>query len=491
MTVTQLRAALTALVLAASAARAQTTPTPEPETPKPVPSAPPLAPAPTVPTPTHAPVATTPAPTAPVAPAATGDFKDVISKFDLTLYGFAELDSIFDSTQSLNDLAGNPVIAKAGTYAGDHGRVTFSVRNSRIGFKLKAPAVLGIKSSATIEADFFGNQPGSPNTAISEGAFFANPGLRVRHAYLKLESDVVDVTLGQTWNLFGWQPYFFPNTADLQGLPGQLFQRTPQIRVSHTFKTDPVNIEIAAAANRPAQRDAAVPDGVGGVRVFLNDVTGYHTITATTSQVDALALGISGIARRFDVPEFKAAPKGDLQTVGYGVSADVFVPVIPASKSNHDNALSLMGEIVYGNGTSDGYAGFNAGASFPTLPNPAAASPAPAYIPDVDNGLLSFTPGGAPQTIQWSTALAGVQYYVPGDMFWLSGTISYAQSDNVKDFGAAAKVYDKMLFAEGSLWCDVTSAVRLGLAYDFYHDTFADDSDATNHRVQLSAFFIF
>ena len=62
---------------------------------------------------------------------------------------------------------------------------------------------------------------------ITETAFYVNPALRIRHAWFKIETRIVDLLFGQYWNLYGWQPYFFPNTVDLQGLPGQVFSRTP------------------------------------------------------------------------------------------------------------------------------------------------------------------------------------------------------------------------------------------------------------------------
>ena len=59
-------------------------------------------------------------------PAAT--LAAVSAKFAATFYGFVEFDSIYDSTQSFNDLAGNGAIARSGTYAGDHGRMIFGAR---------------------------------------------------------------------------------------------------------------------------------------------------------------------------------------------------------------------------------------------------------------------------------------------------------------------------------------------------------------------------
>jgi len=170
-----------------------------------------------------------------------------------------------------------------------HGRTQFGVRNSRIGFRFKGPETANIKSSALAEMDFLGNQPqgqplpvapaGSP--AVSEAAYFNNPAFRVRHFMLKMETPIVDLLAGQYWELFGWQSYFHPNTVELQGVPGQIYSRTPQLRISKLVKTDAVNVEAAIAALRPLQRNSEIPDAQAGIRVLVNHLKALHTAGGT------------------------------------------------------------------------------------------------------------------------------------------------------------------------------------------------------------------
>ena len=54
------------------------------------------------------------------------------------------------------------------------------------------------------------------------------PFARLRHAWLKLETPIVDLTVGQTWQLLGWQPYFHVNTVAVQGVPAQVYSRAPR-----------------------------------------------------------------------------------------------------------------------------------------------------------------------------------------------------------------------------------------------------------------------
>ncbi len=486
---------VTLLALAASGtAYAQPTPEPIPppsptpgETPPPVMVTPENTPAQPATTP-----ATTPTPvTDPVtAPAATDKKKDppppAHAKWDATLYGFVEADMITDSTQGFNDLAGGAAIARPNTYAGDHPETTFGARNSRFGVKLAAPEYNGVKATAQLEMDFLGNQP----TGISEAAFWQNPTMRFRHLNVKLETKYVDILAGQYWGLFGWQSMAHPNTVGIQGMPGQIYSRSPQLRIGKVIKGGAVDIDIEVAAVRPAERNSGTPDGHAGVKLMLPDWKGWHTAGATGSALDAAALGVSVIGRRFAPTEFAAAPKKQVTANGYGVSLDAFIPVIPASKEKHDGALSLLGSFVYGAGIADQYSGFNGGVANATLPNTGGATVAPTYTATLDGGLADFRADGTLHPIQWTSYLVGAQYYI-NNMVWLSANYTHMESGNAHLFGAANKVFDNSNWADGNLFVDLTPAVRLGFEFSWYNQTYVDKVDATDYREQLSAFFIF
>src|SRR5262249_42882960 len=153
-----------------------------------------------------------------------------------------------------------------------------------------------------------------------------------------------------TWHLFGWQTMAFPTTMGIQGLPGQLFNRTAQIRLSHTFKTSAVDVELAVAALRPPQRNAGGPDGAAGLRISVPSWTGMQTINSTGTQIAPFSFGVSGVAREFRVPEWAAKPVNTNSVTGYGVALDLFAPIVPATKEAKGNSLSLTGEFAYGRG---------------------------------------------------------------------------------------------------------------------------------------------
>jgi hypothetical protein len=428
----------------------------------------------------------------------------VKSKWAVTFYGFLEGDAIWDSTQAFVDAAGVAAIPRTNAFGGaaGHHRWTESMRNSRIGFKIAAPEFQGLRVSGLVETDWLGNAPPTfqqTTGGVSEAAFWNNAGMRVRHVYLKMESSYVDLLFGQTWNLFGWQTMFHPLTVDIQGVPGQLFGRTAQLRLSHLFKTDAINIEAAAAAVRPPQRDAGLPDGQGGLRLVVNNWKGVHTPGGGGGNtVDGLSLGVSGLVRQFKVVEFLPPATGarldSSSRAGWGVSIDALIPVVPATAADRSNALTLNGSFQTGSGFNDQYSGLNGGSSYPAL--------TPAYVPNIDPGLVTYDPTGKLHTINWTSFLAGVQYYLPpsGNVF-LSFNVSQMKSNNIASYLVApgatptaaqlGTVFNKVQWGDANLFWNVTPAVRFGGEYAYYRETYADGVVVKNHRAQLSGFFLF
>lgn len=446
----------------------------------------------------------------------------VVGKWATTLYGFVEADHVYDSTQSFSEAAGNgfvqrsppgPLPAAAGPtrYAGEHGRFQMGVRNSRFGFRLKAPETSGIRTSAQMEFDLLGQaagngQPGATAATVSEGSFFNNPAVRVRHAFMKVETPIVDFLVGQYWHLFGWQSVYHPNTVEIQGVPGHLYGRTPQLRISKTIKAGDFQVEIAGAALRPPQRDSEMPDFQGGLRFAYNGWNGMATAGSTGTSLMPLSLAITGDFRRFNVSEFAVAPTHANDKTTTAVAIDVFIPVLPATKDKKDNALSLNGEFVTGYAIADLYTGFDTGLRNPVLPGGANAQPAAS---NVDPNLLVYSPDGSLHGIQLTTYMFGVQYYLPGldGRYWISANYAHTQSANTPRFVRyfpnvavvptdtnltyAGQVRESEDWFDVNLFGDVVPGVRLGLEYANFNDRYADGVHAVNHRVQASGFFLF
>jgi hypothetical protein len=425
----------------------------------------------------------------------------VMGKWATTLYGFAEADNIYDTTRSFNDLAGGTQVARAETQAGQNPRFQMGVRNSRIGFRLKAPEVAGaIRTSAMLEMDFLGTQLPVGNSGQAyqgtEGAFFTNPTLRVRHANLKVETPIVDVLAGQYWQLFGWQSAYQPNTVEIQGVPGEIYSRTPQVRISKTIKAHPVTIELAVAAMRPVERDSGAPDGEAGLRLAIDSWTGVQTVGATGSQIAPFSVAVTGLLRHVAVDNYSQTPTYTNSLSMGAIAVDGFVPIIPGSLEHKGNTLSLTGEFATGSGFADMYTSTTGGAGFPAFAAPAGSPAGTASTPfaaDIDNGIVTYDANGALHSIDWQSYMVGAQYYLPGlgGKMWLSGNYSHMFSDNMHLYGTATKLTSVYDWFDVNVFVDPTPSIRVGAEYANFNTQYVDGAHAINHRVQLSGFFIF
>ncbi len=332
----------------------------------------------------------------------------------------------------------------------------------------------------------------SPSPYGSESTFITSPTFRVRHAYVKLETPVVDILFGQYWTLYGWGSAYQPNTVAIQGVPGEIYARNPQFRISKAIKADPISLELAVAAFRPVQRDAGTPDGQAGIRFSVDSWTGQQTTGSTGTQIAPFSLAVTGLLRHVAVNDFNvAATNTNTQDLTMSaIAVDGFIPVVPATKDHKDNALSVQGEFSSGYGIADMYTGLNGGVGFPS---PTTG----AYTPDIDQGIVSFDGKGGLHAIQWTTYLFGAQYVLPGvdGTLLLSGNYSHMESANSHYYTFSAANTSKVLAAED--WFDVNClydpvpGVSYGLESSNFNDMTVNGVHAINHRGQFSGFFIF
>ena len=322
----------------------------------------------------------------------------------------------------------------------------------------------------------------------------------------------------------------------IQGVPGEIYARTPQLRVSRTFASREVSFDIMLAAVRAPDRDSGVPEGQGALRLAVNNWTGTQTIGATGTSVAPASISVSGDIRSIAISNFPAdvGQKSTSSTslIGAALAVDAFIPVIPSSKEHPGNSLALVGEFVSGQGIGDVYTGLSSGVSFPIAVAPAAAAnpagtAASVYNPQADPGFASIDPvTGAAALIDWRTVRGGVQYYFPGvdGKLWLSANYANVSVPNAATFTtyhasltqgvaatpatgttpaipavapvpgklvAPATIRDAMNFFDVNLMGDLTPAVRLGIEFAYYADRYMDGVTAPNLRAQGSAFYMF
>lgn len=410
------------------------------------------------------------------------------------IYGFVELDAMRDSTQSYPESAHNNLIARRGTYPGNHGRFQMTAKNSRVGFNFGAPKFGESRATANVELDFFGQIP----TDALQNEYNVFPSVRMRHAWAKLETPIVDVLIGQYHDLFGWGGSgFYPASVAFLGLPGQIYHRNPQLRVSKKFGSDAVTLEVAVAAVRPAQRDAGMPDGQAGLRLSLNKWTGAVAQGSGQPSLVPLGLGVSAIGRRLEIPEFRPVPGEPYGKTAWGIAINAVLPVIPVKDvDDRGNGLSINGEFSVGSGVADMYTGLTGGARFPALPNPGALTTAPLWPQNVDNGLATFDKNFAPKTLDWQAFVVGLQYYLPvfGGKVWVTGNFSQAKSKNILELTPApnrGSVFSKQTYFDANVFVAPLKNFHFALSLQQTQQSYGDGVKAKNQRGQLAALYFF
>jgi hypothetical protein len=173
-------------------------------------------------------------------------------EWDVSLYGFARADYIFDSRKSAYVREYNlnlyPLDVAKDTNGDDKNAVgssNFLSITSRIGVKFKGPDVFKAKISGNIEGDFFGNTEVNAATSGtgSIGLF------RLRHATIKMDWAKTSLTLGQTWYPT-FVPEVFPGVANFNtGIMFNPFGWASQVRLRQKL-SDQLTFDIAAYKDR-------------------------------------------------------------------------------------------------------------------------------------------------------------------------------------------------------------------------------------------------
>jgi hypothetical protein len=393
----------------------------------------------------------------------------------LGIYGFAETDAIMDTTRSLPETAGNRPIARPSTFSGDNGRTQFSIRNSRLGFTASAPRAGDWNFKGTVEMDFLG-----VDNASTEAGLYNNPSLRARHFYLQAESDGWQLIAGQTWTLFGWQPYYFLMTDSVAPVSGVLYERTAQFTALKTFDLgEPGKLTAGLSLVRPVERDSRLPGLDAGLRwVWAGRKAGYTGLTSGDVKAQPMSIGLSGRLNEFAYQGNASDTSATTHLLGSAAALDVMLPVLGGAGDETGNTLALSGEASIGRGYGEGFPGWSGNLS---------------AINSIDAGLLGIDSNGAPALVSLQSWNVQAQYHLPADLKTFVtagyGQLGSANVDTLKTISGIA--YKRSSTAFLNLAHGLTQQVRLALEYDLFRTAYADDLVAHDHRVQASAFFFF
>lgn len=167
-----------------------------------------------------------------------------VGGFSVKFTGFVRNDFSWDSRQTLNlregsvdlwakdkqlDVNGNDINAVA--------NLNMLAINSRLGMTFTGPDAWGAKTSGLLEMEWFG-----PSDA-------AVGGVRLRHAWAKLDWPKTQLAFGQFWHPL-FVPECFPGVVNFNtGIPFQPFNRSPQIRLTRHLSND-LHLIVAAISQR-------------------------------------------------------------------------------------------------------------------------------------------------------------------------------------------------------------------------------------------------
>jgi hypothetical protein len=154
-------------------------------------------------------------------------------KFGISFSGFVKTDIFYDTRQTVNIREGHFLLYPENESPDANGRdvnakssLNILSIQSRLKGAISGPDAFKAKTSGVIEADFFGNE----NSSFSD-----LNGLRLRHAFVKMNWKSTELLVGQYWH-----PMFvaesFPGVISFNtGAPFQPFSRNPQIRLTKSL----------------------------------------------------------------------------------------------------------------------------------------------------------------------------------------------------------------------------------------------------------------
>jgi hypothetical protein len=355
----------------------------------------------------------------------TADKKLQFGALTITPGGFVAAESVFRSRTEQADIGSQYQGIPFGPQAGTN-EFRFSARQSRIASLFEAPITPSILVSGYGEFDFLGS--GVTSNENESNSFVP----RIRHLYGTLDfADYgVHVLAGQNWSLAtlnskGITPRneVTPPTIDAQYVPGFVWKRQPQIRLTKDFGK---KFWLSISAEEPQDTYTGCTAGVNGTTGIPTTVNGNVT-NLTNAGVTCDLLGannLNGIAGTTTtafslnhVPDVigKAAYEAkladhDIHLEGFGMYRDLYDRVAQTTPLNTTLATATNHDVT-------GY-GFGGGVIAAVIPKRLD------FQASVMNGKgigsygtaqftdATFSPNGAPSPIRETMLLGGLTAHV-------------------------------------------------------------------------------
>ncbi len=264
----------------------------------------------------------------------------VMSKFNLSIGGFVKLDYAYNSvdfgnTGALTPSSGN--IPRTNSPKGESDQSIFTARQSRIWLKVAGPELLGAKTSALIEMDFYGASGG-----------VESPQIRMRQAWGSIDWKNTGILFGQAYDVFG---PMISSTIDFRsgasfGAPNN--PRVPQLRLTQKVALTPANsLKLVLGLQDPNQNANNNPNddsnfgtsvNVAAQAMFVSNALGVAPGYWGLS-MKSLTAGVFGLVGSQKVRT--TLYNETVDSWGYGVYT--FVPVLK-SKDGKNRAMTMSFE---------------------------------------------------------------------------------------------------------------------------------------------------
>jgi len=395
------------------------------------------------------------------------------SRWDLTLGGYIKFDMGY-SSQGVNADYSKASRASYGSYensADEYGSLFAAGGETRLNFRINGPDAWGAKTMGFVEGDFRGQ-----SSAGDYGEF------SLRHAYMRLKWTSDALTIGHTWQKWG----YLPNHSGIMLGAGMLTaynrgSRQPQIMWDHDFnKNVGLSLGIASPTNTLGSRTiddfnySGYPFLEGELK-YTSDACGKIGSWQTLFTVS----GFYGWERKiYDAnPDPAITTYDDSLERAWGLALKGYMPVIPERKGNKTGALGISGKIFMSQNPSWYMGSFALG----------AYNRGSSINPDYSYPRLFGAQGH-------------VSYWLTNNLFITGycGQMRYTVSDRYKTMNRNAIQREDQYIV--NLSYDINQAMRVGIEWDYIKTKYANYSAATvpffdnygkMHAFRIGAWYFF
>lgn len=356
--------------------------------------------------------------------------------FEVVPYGYFKFDAVYDSARTAFGDASVYAVPESLSGGGEKD-VTFSARETRLGFNVKAPDTPNIKVTGRLEGDFYGDLANQDSYQF-----------RMRLAYLDAAwGDGWSVRLGQDWDAY---TSFHPKMLDAGILAGtgHLYGRRPQARLTKvTALSDATRLALRTAVENGYKNDADSDGQQDSNASGMPQLVAQAALETRLLSTHDSVFSVSGV---YGEEKTRKEPNPDTYTVEM---------VLLAAKLPLADPFTLQGTLWSGRNLDAYYAGVLQGVNLAQGTGVAASGGWLEGVYDV-NDRLSF----------------GIGYGLdnPDD-----GDLSLA----------AARTQNERYFA--AVFYQLTSSLMIGGEYSLMKTAFKDEPEVTCNRLQFSGQLLF